>query len=196
VSAQRELDVSKLLSEFDNGKITGNTYENRLLGFRLKFPSSMKLDKQEEIESLAKEGLDLIRNGRSGNEERIAEMLQKERMVFALSIPPRKGSAGASLILNIKKDETGEEMGPMIERSITFFTEGGKFKVAKPAAVENFGGLQTTTFTLYVDVEGGQVYSKSHVARRNGYLLNFAVGYAEEKDLAKIHALLKAIELF
>jgi hypothetical protein len=193
---QQDAAIARILSQLDNGNVKGNVYENKLLGLRLKIPSSMKVDPKTELEADLAAGIDLLKQGKPADDKRIAEMMQKERIVFSLTSPGVADPVGVTMSLSIKKDETREDLQVMTARSIKFFTEGGKFKLAKPAANETLGALKVVSFTLTMDVENVQVISRNYAARRNGYLMTFSAAYVSETEFSKMEAVLKAIELF
>ena len=194
VYAQKDQSLSEVLTQL-NGSIKGNLYENKLLGIRIKFPDSMEVESRAEAEENLKGGVELLRNG-VVDQKRVDEMIRKERIVFWLSTKLDQDPIGSTLNLSIKKDETKEAIGPMVERSIKFFTEAGKFKLDKGATEMSLATLKVVTFTLVMEQEGTRLYSKVFSTRRNGYLMTFSIAYVNEKELSKMETVLKGIELF
>jgi len=196
VNCQSPPDVEKVLSELDNGKVTANVYENKRLGLRIQFPTSMKTDPPESVAKDLKDGLELLKSEKPADRRLFEEMIRKDRIVFTLDLPEGEDSIGAALSLTIKKDESNEPIGPMIDRTIQFFTSNGRQKVAEPVREIQLSNLTFKTFSLSMAVEGGTVSSKLFVGRRNGYLLTFSIAYSDGKGLSEMEAVLKGIELF
>lgn len=123
-------------------------------------------------------------------------MLQKERIVFTLNLPPTDKLNGSALSINIKKDETGDELMPMVQRTVKFFTDSGAFKIRTAVATETIGKLDFVTFTLSSETKGVSVQSKNYSLRRNGYLVTISVAYIESENLSKMETILKQTEIF
>jgi hypothetical protein len=194
--AQQDPAIARILSQLDDGSVKGNVYENKLLGLRLKFPSSMKVGQKAELETDLAAGIELLRQGKPVNDKRLADMMLKERVVFSLSSETEEDPVGVNMSLTIKKDETREDLPVMTGRSIKFFTEGGKFKLAKGPASENLGPLPVVSFTLTMDHENVRIVTRNYAARRNGYLMTFSAAFINEKEFLKMESVLKSIELF
>jgi hypothetical protein len=192
---QSDADIEKVLSQLDNGKVVGNVYENKLLGLTLKFPKSMSPDAKETLVADVKDGLALLAPGRPADRRMLEEMMRKDRIVFTLDLPESDRSVGAALSLTVKKDESGEELKSMIERTIKFFTANGNQKLTAEPSDDRLGSLKVITFILSMDVTGGRVFSKIYCARRNGHLLTFSISYADEAGLRAMEPVLKGIVL-
>lgn len=195
-AAQQTEDLSKAVSELDNGNIRGNVYENTMLGLRIRFPKSMAVDSKAEAEGGIKKGIELLKQGTKEDEAQIAEMLRKERIIFAIRIPPTEDSVGASLNVTIKKDENNADVWKSAEKTIEYFTQSGKMKLEKPASTEKHGGLELVTFTLSMDYLNARIFSTNYSTKRNGYLLTFGISYVNSGEFTKMEAVLKGIETF
>lgn len=134
-------EVDKVLALLDNGRITGNVYETKLLGLRIRFPKTMEVDTEAEVKTDLREGIAMLRQGKSVDQKLIDEMIRKDRIIFALNIPQTEDSVGAAMNLTIKKEVGFQELRPMVERTIKFFTESGKQKLEKAVGSETYGGL-------------------------------------------------------
>ena len=195
-AAQQTEDLSKALSEFNNGTIKGSAYENTMLGLRIRFPKSMTVDSKADAEGDIKKGIELLNQGTKEDETRIAEMLRKERIIFAIRIPATEVSAGASLNLTIKKDDNNADVWKSAEKTIEYFTQSGKMKLEKPASTEKHGGLELVTFTLSMDYQNTRIFSRNYSTKRNGYLLTFGISYVDSNEFTKMESVLKGIETF
>lgn len=195
VFSQSDSDVAKVLSEIDNGKVTGSSYENKVIGIRIKFPKSMAPDSPASVAADTKEGLELLARDRSkADKQLIAEMLKNDRIVFTLDLPEDEDSLGAAMSLTIKKDEIKEPLIPMVDRTVKLFTSDGRGKVTQSPSEISLGPIQTVTFSISQQIDGVTVLSKLYTARRNGYLLTFSIAYADEIGLKTMDAVLKGIE--
>ncbi|MEQ1921731.1 MAG: hypothetical protein ABL952_04405 [Pyrinomonadaceae bacterium] len=193
--AQDDREVARVLSQFDNGSVKGNVYENKTLGLRIKFPDSMEIDSREEAERDMKAAIEMLRDSKL-DKKRFEEMVQKDRIVFAINTPQAGQSIGAALNLTIKRDPTTESIEAIVARSIKVFTDSGKFKLVTGAAKDSVGGVEMVTFTFAMDVEGITILSRSYVLKRNGHLLNFSAAYQDEKELAKMDKVVRSTEFF
>lgn len=187
-------EVNKVLSELDNGKVVGNVYENKLLGLKIPFPKSMSPDAKTEMEPYVKEAIEKFKQGRPEDKRVVDEMIRKDRIVFSLDMPATDESLGATMTLTIKKDETGEELRPMVERTIKFFTESGKQKVVEKVSEGNLGEINAFTFLLSQELEGATVFSKIYTGRRNGYFFTLSGSYADKIGKSEIDAVFKGID--
>lgn len=194
--AQDSSSTDAIISQLDNGRVSGNIYENKLLGLRLKFPASMKPDPKETVSEDVRDGLELLKTGKLEDQRRIDEMLRSERIVLSLDLAETDTSIGGALNITIKKDETKEPLAPMVTRTIEFFTKSGKQKLHSPAKEIIVGGLKAFVFGLSIPVEGATVYSKIVVFRRNGQLVTISASYADEEAQVVLDKVIDAVEFY
>lgn len=155
----------------------------------------MTPDTKAAIAGDLKDGIELLKTGKATDQRIISEMVRKERIVFTLDLPESNDSIGAAMSLTIKKDETKEDLKPMVERSMKFFTANGKQKILSGPGEENLGMLKVVVFSLSMEINGGTVFSNIYCAKRNGYLLTFSISYADRKGFTEMETVLKGIEI-
>ncbi|MFN0139863.1 MAG: hypothetical protein ACKVQW_07215 [Pyrinomonadaceae bacterium] len=192
-SAKNE-EVNRILSELDNGKVVGNVYENKLLGLKIPFPKSMSPDTKTEMEPYVKEAIEKFKQGRPEDKKIVDEMIRKDRVVFSLDMSATEESLGAAMTLTLKKDETGEELRGMVERTIKYFTESGKQKLVEKVSERNIGAINAFTFLMSQELEGVTVFSKIYTGRRNGYFFTLSGSYADKIGQSEMEAVIKGIE--
>lgn len=189
-------DPNKILEQLDNGKVVGNTYDNKLLGLRISFPDKMAVDEKSAVATDLQEFIDALRKGKNVDQKALDEMIRKDRIVFTLDLPESNQSIGSTMSLTLKKDETTEELTAMVNRTLKFFTESAKQKVIAPARSERLGKLDFIAASTSMDVEGGTVYSKIYCLRRNGYLATFSISYSDSGAFKEMEKVISDIELY
>ncbi len=190
-----EKQTDAILSELDNGKVVGNVYENTLLGFKISFPKSMTPDTKADMEPVVQEVIDKLKQGKSQDKKVIDEFIKMDRIIFSLDMLPTDESLGASFTLTIKKDQTNEELRPMVDRTVAFFTGSGKQKLVEAVAETNLGSVKVFTFRMSEEAEGVSVISRVITGRRNGYYFTLSGSYADKVGQEVVDSVVKGIEV-
>lgn len=180
----------------DPGSIEGNVYTNRSLGIRIRFPSKMVVETQQEHDTSIKEGVEIYKEMGGRDQKAVEALAQRERSLFGISTPEAEDEPIASLSLSAMKDTTTVDLEAMVDRTVKMWTSAPNVTLVKPAKKVEFSGLVAYTAELSMQMRGVTVSSTIYSMRRNGHLLTFGIVHTDDRGRDVMERVLKDIELF